>query len=331
MRRILLLTLCIAIVGIVFLSGCVDQGPAEAKYKDDIITIEEYYVSDLTPYVDSEVVIEFLLQNNGEDPVPRVKVKFFDYPGFEIVELKCMGTKPENGDMCIFDKGNDFGELVPFDVRKVDLKLRTPPSKDIERPTSLTIMYYVEYDYSGFRKMDLPIIDGETVRTPTSKYSQSTPTYGPIKLTFEAPERGEHKEDGKVVKDYWGVKGQPFEVRMKLTDVASSALKGSSPTIKAGSIRLDLKNSLERAYSVSKEGKKTMLPCDFCVGGEGDCPGTDSNYLYSNKTVKVPSELKCNFQSLSFDEPELLATIWADFSYTYQYTLVEELEVQPIE
>ncbi len=331
MKNKILLLLCITIVATVFLSGCLKQGPPTAQYKNDIITIEEYYISDLTPYADSEVVIEFLVQNNGENPVSRVKVRFFEHQYLEIVELKCMGTEPEGGDTCVFDKGNKFGELMPSDVRKIDLRLRAPSKNIIKKPTNLLVRYYIEYDYGGFRKMDLPIIDGETVRTPSTRYSQSTPTYGPIRLTFEAPERGEHKENGKVVKDYWGVKGQPFEVKMKLADVASASLKDNSPIINAGDIKLDLKNSLQRAYYLDKAGTKTMLPCDFCVGGEGNCPGSDPNYLYSNKTVKVPGELKCNFQSFDFTEPELLATIWADFSYTYQYTITEELEVQPLE
>jgi hypothetical protein len=326
MRKTFLLLLCITVVTSVFISGCVDQTPTATQYKNDIVTIEEYYVSNLMPYADSEVVIEFLVQNNGEEPIPRLKVRFFDHPGFEILSLSCMGmlTEPENGDTCIFDEENDFGEIVPFDIRKIDLRLGTP--SNIEKPTTFTIRYYVEYDYSGFRKMDLPIIDGETIRTPSSKFSQSTSTYGPIKLEFKTPERGEHKEDGKVVKEYWGVKTQPFKVEMKMTDVASSGLKDNAPTINPGDMKLDLKNSLERAYSVS-----TMLHCDFCVGGEGNCPGADPEYMYLNKIVEVPGELRCNFQSDDFVEPELLATIWSDFSYTYRYTLTEQIEVQPLE
>jgi hypothetical protein len=171
--------------------------------------------------------------------------------------------------------------------------------------------------------MDIPIIDGDTLREPLSQYSQSTPTYGPIQLTFDPPVRGERVEDDKTIKEYWGVRDSPFKVDMKFTHVGSSSIGMiETPKIKAGKVKLDLRGSLKRAVVAGVE-----LPCYFNADDEG--------YLFSNKDITVPDELMCNFQSVSFidehdNEPEVKATIWADFDYTYSYTNSQDFEIQPL-
>ncbi|MFH1623211.1 MAG: hypothetical protein ABIA12_01690 [Candidatus Aenigmatarchaeota archaeon] len=300
-----------ALMSVAVLSGCIGQNEAlTAEYKNDVISIEDYYVSNIKPSAGSEVTMQFLVQNNGEQPVSRVVVSFFDTGGMEIVELGCSGTE-RIGNACVFDSGNAAGNLEPFDVRSVELRMRTLGGNVIKKPIPFTLSYYVEYDYAGYRKADLPVVDGVTVRTASSKYSQSTASYSPVRLDFEMPARGEHKEDGKTVKDYWGVRGEPFEVIFKFTDVASSGMKDKTAGIAAGNIRLDTKGSLQAAAG---------LPCDF---------RTTDSYMYSTRDAKVPGELRCNFKSYDFTEPQVLATLWAEYSYTYRYTLAEEFEVQP--
>ena len=317
---------CLALVSMVALSGCVGQektgGP---QYKNDVITIEDYYVSNLKPYAGSEATMEFLVQNNGEHPVKRVTVSFFDTSGLTVKILKCSGEEiplsDESRPTCVFGESEALVAIEPLDVRQVVLRLGMPSDSVIKKPTSFTVSYRIEYDYSGYRKADLPVVDGVTVRTASSKYSQSTPSYGPIRLDFEMPVRGEHKEGTQTVKEYWGVRDEPFEVVFKLTDVADSKLKDKTPIIAAGNLMLDAKGSLARADG---------LPCDFCKPGETGCMGTDSKYLYLGKDAKVPSELRCSFRSYDFIEPETFATLWAQYNYTYGYTLTEKFEVQPV-
>jgi hypothetical protein len=318
MRKQIPLLLCLALVSAVALSGCLtNQSPTStASYKNDVVTVEDYYVSNIKPYAGSETTMQFLLQNNGEHPVGRAAVNFFDTSGLAVSDFKCsdsavpVGAQP----LCTFGNSEALGEIVPFDVRYVSLRLTAPSADVIKKQTDFTVSYRIEYDYSGYRKADLPVVDGTTVRTASSRYSQSTASYGPVLLSFELPARGTHKEDGQTVTDYWGVRGEPFEVVMKLTDVASSKSKSKNLVLAKGSIMLDTKKSLQVADG---------MPCDFDVDAS-------TGYLYSSKDVKVPGELRCSFKSYDFAEPETFATLWAEYSYTYGYTLTEKFQVQPI-
>jgi hypothetical protein len=316
MRKQIPLLLCLALVSAVALSGCLtNQSPTTtASYKNDVVTVEDYYVSNLQPYAGSETTMSFLVQNNGEQPVGRVKVSLSS--NMEMVDLRCSGAASyDTGSgvrYCVFDASNDAGSIEPFDVRSVELRLNA--NDLVSKPTEFVVSYSVEYDYAGYRKADLPVVDGTTVRTASSSYSQSTASYGPVLLSFELPARGTHKEDGQTVTDYWGVRGEPFEVVMKLTDVASSKSKSKNLVLAKGSIMLDTKKSLQVADG---------MPCDFDVDAS-------TGYLYSSKDVKVPGELRCSFKSYDFSEPETFATLWAEYSYTYGYTLTEKFQVQPV-
>jgi hypothetical protein len=322
MRKLILV---VGLVSVVLLAGCIEQdenGVEELPYKDDVITIEDYYVSDITPYEGSPTIIDFLVKNNGEEPVGRVEVGF-DAPGFDIQSLECEGFET-NGNKCTFDKNTpsvELGEIEPFDTRSVvaSFKFR---NIGLMNPQTFTITYYVEYDYSGFRKMDIPIIDGVTFKKPQAEYGQSTPTYGPIRLNFEPPLRGERVEGGETITEHWGVRDHPFKVEMQFEHIGSSSIGSvTDPKINAEQIRLDLRDSLRLA---TVDG--TELQCDF-KGSDG--------YLISKEELEVPGELICSFQSIpfsnsNFDAPETTATIWAEFDYTYRYTRGQNFDVQPV-
>lgn len=309
-------SLLLGILCIVAISGCTQQTPTE-KYSNDIISVEEYYVSSLKPYAGSVTTMEFLLQNNGEYPVEWVEINFFNIQGFEVEQLNCQGTEAIDN-RCIFDVSNAYGPLEVGDVRKVSLLLRAPSKDKIKVPTSLRIDYYINYTYFGFRKANIPIIDGTTITRPISQFSQSTSTYGPIQMSFEPPIGGVRKEDGKTIYEYWGVEDRPFEVKLKFNHVGTSEV--DTVAIEKGNITLDLKG-IEKI-----EG----LPCDFCSVEEEGCPGKKPGYLYSTRRIKIPSTLICNFQlAIPNPPPEIVATIWADFTYTYKFIRSETFEVQP--
>lgn len=317
---------------IVLLSGCngKEDGIVEIEYKDEIITIEDFYISDRKPYENAITVVDFLVKNNGEFPVDRVEIGF-DAPGFTIDSLTCEETAPfpkESGDdpnTCVFDKSSSISVIEPLDTRAVTIALKV---RDIGllHPQTYTMTFYVEYDYFGFRKMDIPIIDGETRTKPISKYGQSSQTYGPIHLSFKPPVRGEKVEEGKTVKEYWGVNDQPFKVEMEFKHVGRSSIGAiTDPKIEKGKVRLDLRDSLERASVGIVD-----LPCDFCMMGQPGCDAPMPGYMFSNKSIDVPDELSCNFQSLGFSGPETTATIWAEYNYTYRYTNSQDFEIQPL-
>lgn len=316
MRTQIPLLFCLAVVAAVALSGCLsNQGTTTASYSNDVVTVEDYYVYNLQPEAGSETTISFLVQNNGEDPVTRVKVNFDS--NLEITGLECSGTTAatvNSGERyCVFDSTNDAGVLQPFDTRHVELTIKAPSRDIILKATTFQVSYSIEYDYSGYRTVSLPVIDDSTESSASSEYSQSEESYGPVLLSFKLQARGTHTEDGETVEDYWGVKGDPFKVVFGLTDVASSDMKATSPVVNAGKLKLDTKGSLNITDG---------MPCDFEQAADG--------YMYSTKAVKMPGELRCSFESYDFPEPEVLATIWAEYGYTYGYTLTEKFQVQPV-
>jgi len=318
----------LAVLILVALSGCIDQGDTNIiKYSNDIITVEERVVSTLNPYAGSTTTIDFLVQNNGDRiEGVDVEVNFFDIPGFNVTRLHC-----QNNETLAEGIGCYFRHIPPLDVRKVALTLQAPPSDIIATPTTFTLSYYIAYNYTGYRKADIPVIDDITRHEPIAKFSQSTPSYGPVVFDFEPPVGREKKEDGKIIKEYWGVQGRPFEVKMRIEHVGSSSVGSVQPiNISKGSVKLELKGDLRRAKG---------FPCNFCNATRpGDCPsemqdvliGKDGRYLFSEKDVIVPSELMCNFETTKTTQPEVIATIWAEFSYTYKYIRTETFTVQPI-
>ncbi len=82
--------LLIIFVGLTILfAGCVEENPTEAKFKNDVVTIENYFVSNVAPYEKGETSIQFEIHNNGYQTIPYLEVDFFDVPGFTVTNLEC--------------------------------------------------------------------------------------------------------------------------------------------------------------------------------------------------------------------------------------------------
>jgi len=288
------------------------NGPPE--YKNDIITIETYSVSNTEPYEGSTVTIEFWIKNNGDREVEEVEVNFFDVPGFNVTSINCDGKLKDEQQYSIKERkkcdSSDLDVTVPLDIRMILLTLKTP--EEIISPSQFTVSYYIRYNYSGYRKADIPIVDGITRQTPLSTFSQSKATYGPVLLEFESKVGRERIEDDRTIKEYWSRMNEPFEVKMSFKHVGSSGIGIIKPVnISKGNIKLDLNNSLVK-----------KSPCNFVEQG---------GYLFSKKDVLVPDILICNFENSSyFKEPESLAVIHAEFNYTYEYIKTQTFTVKPM-
>lgn len=282
--------------------------PPPPKYKNDIITVEDIYISNLKPYSDSITIMELLIKNNGDMKVSDIEVNFFDTSGFTVEEINCEGeNKTDHVDRC---NQNDFGSIDPLDTRTISLRLKAP---SVTSETPLTISYSIKYSYSGYRKADIPIIDGITRKEPITEFSQSTPTYGPIVLKMEPPVGRERKEDSKIIKEYWIAGNIPFEMEFSLKHVGSSSIGMIKQpiNISKGKIALNISDLVVDA------------PCyDFKVGVNSD--------LISTKSVLVPGKLICYFKPAKVPDPEVSATIMAGFDYTYEYIKTETFTIQPL-
>jgi hypothetical protein len=308
------------ILGAIFLWPYLSQFkfpvPTYPKYKNDLITVEEYYVSSLNPYPDTQVFIDFLIQNNGDKPIEEARVNFFDLKlgekGFSNPSLFCAGESKE----CRKEKCEcEFKHIDPLDIRKISLNIKTPPSETVKFPYPLEIFWFIEYKVTGYRILNIPIVDGVTRTIPTSKFSQSKPSYGPIVLEFEPSNCREREEYGKKIRECWGIANRPLEVVMEFKPIGSRYVGKIVEPINITNMSLKLPSNLD--IKVPEE-----LPCDFEQKGDK---------WYLNKIINVPSEVKCNFIVDQIDIPELIANIEAEFNYTYKFIRSQNFVIQPLQ
>lgn len=304
---IVIVILLIVVVGGIFLfypdiikiKPGVEVQPIE--YKNDVITLENYMVTNRAPYENSITTIEFDVKNNGDKTIPYVEVYFFNRGGFTFEELKCEEVNSEKvgNEKCIFKN------LESLDTRSVLLTLKAPDAEilTIDR----TVSFSVKYDISGSREALIPIVDGITKKEPSGKFSQSTPSYGPVALDIEPKLEREIIIEGETTKEYWGVYGRTFETEFKFKHVGSEQ-EVVDVNISKGKVMFKL------------SGLDVSGDCDF---------DKYQDYWYSKKWIIVPYDtLFCNFKPTE-NLPEYTAVITAEFSYIYEYLRDETFVVQP--
>lgn len=311
----------ILILGLaVFMSGCLGQEETNPlEFKNDVITIEEYSVSTLDPYAESITTIDFMIKNNGERSVPRATVKFFQYSGFEIVELMCENVRSADGVTCVFDESHPNGPIETLDVRQVTATLKAPESEVIRIPTSFRISFYVNYSYYGHRRVEIPVIDGTTIVTPPSdfQFSESSPFYAPIQVEFEPPIGRQRKEEDRVINEYWTVYDRPYEVKMNFRHVGSVSGTVGDLVLHAGDVNVSLINA-EIAI-----GEGGPILCDFEEGSRSD-------QIFSFRDLRVPNSLKCVFRTPAIGQPAVMAALDLGYFYSYKYTRTEDFRVLPL-
>lgn len=273
------------------------------EYKNDVITLENYMVTNKAPYGGSTTTIEFDIKNNGDKTISSVEVYFFDLGGFTVEELKCEEANPENNVKCVFK------DIDPLDTRSVSLVLKAPSTERLAIERSVS--FYVEYGIEGSREAIIPIVDGISKKEPSGKFSQSKPSYGPVILDIKPKLEREIIVEGKNIKEYWGVYGKPFETEFKFNHVGTVG-KTEDIIIPQGKVKLKL--------SGLKPHKDKY--CDFVE---------QDDYWSSNKDVKVPyGSLFCSFIPTEEGLAEYGAVISAEFSYIYRYLIEETFVVQPL-
>jgi len=278
-------------------------GVVTPEYKNDIMEIQDIYISNLKPYAGTKVQIKFWIKNNGDREVEKVKVNFYNLPGFENPEISCeLPSEPSTTHSCVLE---NMGSL---DQREVSLTLDA--SKEImAKPEAFKISYSIEYNYPGYRIANIPFIDGVTRTHPMNKFSESGANYGPIVLNFELQVRKEINVGEQVIKEHWAEPNLPFEVTFNFKDVVGKA----SPKVNIlnESIRLNVSQFLTKTE-----------PCDFKI---------KNDILISTKDVLVPGKLICFFiNSSAIDQPETLVSIKAEFNYTYKFGGSKTFTIQPL-
>jgi hypothetical protein len=293
--------------------------PPRITYSNDIITVENLEISETEPLPGTKVELSFYIKNNGDRTVPEAEVNFFSPFGKGITDFKIDSIECEDGGSFgttaegefLVSGGCKFKEIKEGDMRGVKLKFTTPDKEPLA-PIPYSIRYYIKYNYSGYRIANIPVVDGITVKQPSADFSQSTSTYGPVKLEFKPPVGGKEKIGEKVIERYWAVNDTTFKIEMELTHVGTL---GKVYPINITLINLTLSQLQQEGY------------CDF------DQVKVDNKILYLKVESKIlyldkPLKLVCQFKPVGSD-PQYLAQIKAEFNYTYQFEKEQTIVVTP--
>jgi len=295
-----LFILLVLVLVLVFLAGCTTT-QTSTQYSNDVITQSNYVLTRSNPFTDSTTSIRFYLRNLGRDTVPRAYVDFFDLKGLGINSLTCQGGSQIDDHTC------EFTNIQSLDSRYVSLTMSTPSENLIKAATSLQISYKLGFDYSGFRRIVIPVIDSMQETEPQNKYVIGDASVGPIAVEFEPPIGAEKKQDDQTIKEYWGVKGDSFELRMNF----KQAVETNVDTNITGS---DIKLKLQ-GLNIDSKSK-----CDFNSG------------LTAKKSITVGQEntpLTCSFIAKSFSGPEASTVVDVSFSYTFEKIKTETITITP--
>jgi hypothetical protein len=289
--------------------GCIGQKPnvIVSKYKNDAITIENYYVTNINPISGGITTVQFEVQNNlpyWYKPIP-VEIYFFDIPGFTVNNLDCGVILSENDSQ----PGNTrciYPNFMSSDSRTVILNLK---SKDVEVPTQYTITFSVNYTIDGSRDALIPVVDGTSKKEPSFEFTQSTPTYGPILLDIQPQLEREKIVDNKIVTEYWGTLNTPFDTKFVFSHVGTENPIGNLE-IPAGNVKFTL-----MGLNVS-----------------GYCSDFNDNTHQSNRSVRLPYDttLYCTFIPNIPNMPEYAADIIVNFTYAYEYLHDQTFTIQPL-
>ncbi len=296
--------ICLSLISLIFFSGCTFpwNQPSLPTYKDDAITIEDYAVSTTEPYAGSRVTIKFLIQNNIEDPIKNVEVKFFDLSGFSDPSLDCGDVEPEDDVTCYFD------ELDSLDYKPIKITLKAPEEEQITAPTKFTVSFLVNYTMSSERSVMVPVVDGIIKTEPESEFLVSEQKHGPVRVDFDFPIKRKRKEDEREIIERWVVAGEPFEVKFKFRHTGT--LRDVEP-INITKIRIDYK------------GIEVIEPCDF----KKETNTSKRNILLLS--TRERNLLKCNFNATETKYPEFLAELKLSYNYTYTFIKRETFTVKP--
>lgn len=290
--------LILILLFVVLIAGCTSS---QSVYRNEVLVQDDYVVTRTNPFTDSTTGIRFYLKNYGKDTVPKAVVNFFNLEGLTVSSLICQGGSNVNDHTC------EFSNIPSNASRYVSLTLNTPSSKIVKAQTDFQINYKISFDYSGFRKITIPVIDDMQERQPKNKYSVSDPSVGPILVDFEPPLGATTTQGNQQVQEYWGVKGDSLEVRMNFRQVVPTNILtnigGNNIRLKLDGLNIDSKSN-----------------CDF----NSDLTAKDTISVGQSST-----SLSCSFVSNTFSTAEIYANIDVNYAYTFETLKTVIITVTP--
>lgn len=300
---ITLLIIAVLVAGFLFLSPQVFRPSAvtePVRFKNDIITLENFEISNLRPLQGSPVTVSFDVSNNGDKKVDKVYIDFGEstegtFRGF--VECGLQSDKPTKQKCTI-------NNLESLESRKVKVAYQ------VVSDFNQNIVVKVNYAYSGTREALMPIIDDKTIKRPSSQFRQSEPSPGPFVVDVIPPTSG------------WAIADQPFEVKFKLRFIGSAAAGKTKPIEQLG---IDRNNFRVKLTGLQAAGSSSgFLSCPQFKqdkGTTGEFRMVNSGEILANK------EYSCALQAIDAQGNFGLKSGVIDVTYVYNFEFTKSQNI----
>ncbi|MCD6371314.1 MAG: hypothetical protein J7L39_01185, partial [Candidatus Aenigmarchaeota archaeon] len=275
-----------------------NQGIGTLQYKNDLITVEDYTISNPKPYPGSSVTIKFTLRNNGPEDIENVKVDFFDTSGLG-KSVTCVKRGKESTSC-------DSITIESLDFVSVSAIINIPEESKIPtlregKADVRKIRFKISYPVKGQREILIPLTP-DRYKEPSMKYEISVPSYGPIQINIQPPMGGITVVDGKEVIRYYGVAGEQVSIKFSFSNVGTVGRTLDPLEIKEVDISYPSNLlTLQGCYPLGnkKDGK-------IIIRGDG------------NKRALTGLDFECIFKVNNIKEEKIAKLA---FSYTYNYEM----------
>lgn len=303
--QVAILSIVILIVGaLLFLSKLnIENTQPSLTYSNDLISIENVFVSNPYPIPGENITLSFYLKSNSPYELSP-SVIFFDFQDLSLEKLSY--SRKGKKYPCWIKNDKSYGacnfEISPFDIVLVNAMFRIPgveklPLVSEGKKDYRTIRFEVRYETRGEKEIFLPITPNIN-KAPSLQYSESKSSWGPLQLLISFPGRSE---------GVYGVSGMPLPISFSLSNLGT---QGISLPISVKKLNISYPEALMEYSSCSIVPKK-----------EG------SSLIFAN--LKTGKQVNCIFYIKEINE-EKLARILFEYEYTYSFFYQKNLQIQSI-
>ncbi len=284
------------------------------EYSNDVITVEDFSISDRSPFSGTSIAMSFSVKNNGDndfDESNDLTVTFTDLPNIDGIKLKC----PDYVTFVSDDFSCKIKNLESADSKMVQAEFAVKSGITDEIKTS-TIKYSVSYNLDGVIEAKIPVVESPTFLPNDARFEASAPTYGPIQVSIRPPVGKERIENGRTITDNFAYTNLPFSLELSVNDIGSL----NHEQVKFEKANLD---SGREKFQISLENLEVIL-CDKTTKKISD--GTQT--LITTPEQKIPFDIKCNMKPTG-SENYYIGDVVIRYAYDYRLLGSETLTIRP--
>jgi len=273
---------------IILLSACTQtpSGTLKVCERPEMIKIEDYVVSNVDVKSGYSTQIKFVVRNYCSIQIKNLNIKVFDPHLFNVEEIVCGYSSSKNN--------NEISlSLPPYGFAFCTISLKAKEGITAVIPS--TIGFYYSFSAQNTKSVVIPIIDGKIYTRPPQPYKESYEDYGYLNLEFYPPVGSIKKEGDRIIKEYWGVVGQPFRIEMQLVP------RG----IGVGTSDFELKNIIMKINDDSLNIIQSACDFDNSLNLKDDVISKINSGLKTKDYTKITCELQYNTKETPIAYPSI--------------------------